>query len=57
MYGVIVFYYDCRITLGLGGYGIQFGVPSLSGNLYINIFVIAMLGSPVQFVCMWLQNR
>ncbi|XP_053392449.1 organic cation transporter protein-like [Mercenaria mercenaria] len=45
------------ITLGLGGYGIQFGVTDLSGNLYVNIFVFGLIASPMQFICIYLQNR
>lgn len=45
------------ITLGLGGYGIQFGITNLSGNLYINIFVLGVLASPLQFIFIYLQNR
>ncbi|XP_052815175.1 solute carrier family 22 member 13-like isoform X1 [Mya arenaria] len=45
------------ISLGLTGYGIQFGVPKLSGNLFVNMFVLGLASSPVQFICIWLQNR
>lgn len=44
-------------TLGLGGYGIQFGVQALSGNLYVNIFLLGLIGSPIQFLVIALQNR
>lgn len=53
----IVLGLHCRITLGLGGYGIQFGITDLSGNLYINIFVLGLLASPLQFIFIYLQNR
>ncbi|XP_053381478.1 organic cation/carnitine transporter 2-like [Mercenaria mercenaria] len=45
------------ITLGLAVYGIQFGVSALSGNIYINMFVIGLIGSPVQLINIPLQNR
>ncbi|XP_060576896.1 organic cation/carnitine transporter 2-like [Ruditapes philippinarum] len=45
------------ITLGLGGYGIQYGITDLSGNLFINIFLYGLISSPTQFVCVYLQNR
>lgn len=46
-----------RFTLGLAGYGIQFGVSALSGSIYINVFVIGLIGSPIQIILIPLQNR
>ncbi|KAL4239284.1 hypothetical protein ACF0H5_000101 [Mactra antiquata] len=44
-------------AIGLGNYGIQFGVPALSGNLYINVFVIGLIMSPLQFIVIFMTNR
>ncbi|KAL4239283.1 hypothetical protein ACF0H5_000100 [Mactra antiquata] len=52
-----VLYVIIWFTLGVGGYGIQFGVPALSGNLYINVFILGLIGSPLQFVSIYLSNR
>ncbi|XP_060589533.1 solute carrier family 22 member 15-like [Ruditapes philippinarum] len=45
------------VELGMGAYGIQFGVSALSGNLYINMFIIGLIGVPVQLMLIPLQNR
>ncbi|XP_052818377.1 organic cation transporter protein-like [Mya arenaria] len=45
------------MTLRLTTYGIQFGVPRLSGNLFINMFILGLTLSPIQFINIWLQNR
>ncbi|XP_053392444.1 organic cation transporter protein-like [Mercenaria mercenaria] len=45
------------ITIGFNTYGIQFGVPALSGNLYVNLFIPSLIGSPIQFIMIYLQNR
>ena len=48
---------DFRFSLGLMAYGIQFGMPNLSGDLYLNIFLIGILGAPLQFVNIYMCNR
>ncbi|WAR13483.1 S22A7-like protein [Mya arenaria] len=45
------------MTLGITSYGIQFGVPRLSGNLFMNMFILGLASSPIQFISIWLQNR
>ncbi|XP_053392451.1 solute carrier family 22 member 21-like isoform X2 [Mercenaria mercenaria] len=45
------------MTLGLAEYGMQFGLSALSGNIYINMFVIGLIGSPAQLIQIPLQNR
>jgi len=50
-------FFNFRISLGLGGYGIQFGLQALTGSLFINVFLLGMVSSPLQFVVIWAQNR
>ncbi|XP_060567569.1 organic cation transporter protein-like [Ruditapes philippinarum] len=45
------------ITIGFNTYGIQFGVPKLSGNLFVNLFIPSLIGSPIQFIIIYLENR
>ncbi|XP_005092909.1 solute carrier family 22 member 7 [Aplysia californica] len=44
-------------TLSLSFYGISFGVSSLSGNLYLNIFLLAVMELPVRMTTFALNNR
>ena len=44
-------------TLSLSFYGISFGVSALSGNLYLNIFLLAILELPVRFSTFWFNNK
>jgi len=43
--------------MGLSTYGIQFGVEALTGNLFVNIFLLGLLASPLQFIIIYLENR
>ncbi|KAL4239494.1 hypothetical protein ACF0H5_000309 [Mactra antiquata] len=45
------------INLGLSTYGLQFGVSALSGNLYINIFAIGLIGVPLRFVSIFGRKK
>ncbi|WAR13485.1 S22A7-like protein [Mya arenaria] len=51
------YFFSDLMTLGLTAYGIQFGVPRLSGNLFMNMFILGLASSPIQFISIWLQNR
>ncbi|XP_005094751.1 solute carrier family 22 member 7-like [Aplysia californica] len=44
-------------SLSSSFYGISFGVASLSGNLYLNIFLLAIMELPVQFSTFFLNNK
>ena len=54
---IMIMFVFFRLSLGIMGYGIQFGVPNLSGDLYLNIFLIGIIGAPLQFVNICLCNR
>jgi len=45
------------MSQGLGGYGIQFGVERLTGDLFVNMFLLSLIGSPPQFATIFLLNR
>ena len=44
-------------TLSFTFYGISFGVSSFSGNLYLNIFLLAVLEIPVRLTIFYFNNR
>jgi len=46
-----------RFIMGLTLYGITFGVPALSGDLFVNMFVMGLLQSPLQILVIYLMNR
>ena len=48
--------YPIRVELGLAGYGIQFGIQKLSGSLYLNMFLIGIIGAPLSFLTIYLTN-
>lgn len=46
-----------RFALGIVSYGISFGIQSLSGNIYLNLFLFSLVGIPSKSIALWLQNR
>lgn len=44
-------------ALGVVSYGIAFGIQTLSGNIYLNLFLFSLTGIPSKSVALWLQNR
>ncbi|XP_053384617.1 organic cation/carnitine transporter 2-like isoform X2 [Mercenaria mercenaria] len=44
-------------ALGVVGYGISFGIQSLSGNLYLNLFLFCITSVPSRAVAIFLSNR
>ena len=44
-------------TLSFVFYGISFGVSSFSGNLYLNIFLLAVLEIPVRLTVFYFNNK
>ena len=46
----------CWFTLSMSFYGISFGVANLSGNIYLNIFLLAVLELPVRFSTFFWNN-
>ncbi|XP_053385115.1 organic cation/carnitine transporter 2-like [Mercenaria mercenaria] len=45
------------IALGVVSYGIAFGIQSLSGNIFFNLFLFSLTGIPCKAIALWLQNR
>ncbi|KAL4240699.1 hypothetical protein ACF0H5_001491 [Mactra antiquata] len=45
------------MALGLVSYGLSFGIQSLSGNIYLNLFLFSLVGIPSKGLALWLQNR
>ncbi|XP_060552261.1 organic cation/carnitine transporter 2-like [Ruditapes philippinarum] len=45
------------VALGLVSYGIAFGIQSLSGNIYFNLFLFGLTEIPSKAIALWLQNR
>ena len=46
-----------RFALGVIGYGVMFGIQRLSGDIYLNMFLFAMVTIPAKVVTVWLTNR
>ncbi|KAL4240148.1 hypothetical protein ACF0H5_000942 [Mactra antiquata] len=44
-------------SLDIISYGIYFGIQTLSGNMYMNIFLFSIVGIPSKFLAIYLQNR
>ncbi|XP_005094003.1 solute carrier family 22 member 16-like [Aplysia californica] len=51
---VVTFFWFC---MALSFYGISFGVASLSGSLYLNIFLLGVLEIPVQTSTFFFNNK
>ena len=47
----------CWFALSFTFYGISFGVASLSGNLYLNIFLLSVVELPVRMTSFYLNNK
>jgi len=47
---------DDRFSASFGYYGITFGVSSLSGDLYLNMFLLNIVEAPVQIIVSFLVN-
>ncbi|XP_052816361.1 organic cation/carnitine transporter 2-like [Mya arenaria] len=45
------------VALGLVSYGISFGIQSLSGNIFFNLFLFSLVAIPSKGIAVWLQNR
>ncbi|XP_053383565.1 solute carrier family 22 member 6-like [Mercenaria mercenaria] len=45
------------IALGVVGYGLSFGIQTLSGDLYFNLFLFSLTSIPSKAIGMWLTNR
>nr|KAG5691666.1 hypothetical protein BaRGS_014121 [Batillaria attramentaria] len=45
------------VSMSVSYYGISFGVVGLSGDIYLNIFLLNIVGSPVVFLTFWLANK
>ncbi|XP_052259345.1 solute carrier family 22 member 16-like isoform X2 [Dreissena polymorpha] len=45
------------ITISFSYYGLTFGVGSLAGNLYMNMFLLNIIETPASFVIMYFVNR
>ncbi|XP_053400509.1 uncharacterized protein LOC123558300 [Mercenaria mercenaria] len=46
-----------KLALGIVSFGISFGIQSLSGSIYLNVFLFALTGIPSKAIALWLQNR
>ena len=46
-----------RFALGLVFYGISFGIQSLAGNIYLNLFLFSVVGVPGKIITVYLTNR
>ncbi|KAL4240146.1 hypothetical protein ACF0H5_000940 [Mactra antiquata] len=44
-------------ALDIVSYGIYFGIQILSGSIYLNMFLFALVGIPTKFFTIYLQNR
>ncbi|XP_052818707.1 organic cation/carnitine transporter 2-like isoform X2 [Mya arenaria] len=44
-------------ALGIVSYGILFGIQSLSGNIFFNLFLFSVVGIPAKSIGTWLQNK
>ncbi|XP_045211659.2 organic cation transporter protein-like [Mercenaria mercenaria] len=45
------------LALGVVSYGIAFGIQTLSGNIYLNLFLFSITGIPTKGIAIWLQNK
>ena len=50
-------YYSHRFASGYGYYAISFGVDSLSGDLYLNMFLLSIVEIPAQVFSWFLNNK
>jgi len=46
-----------RMSTSYSYYGLTFGINSLSGNLYLNMFLMNTIDGPVNLSIMFLLNR
>ncbi|KAK7476308.1 hypothetical protein BaRGS_00032426, partial [Batillaria attramentaria] len=44
------------VALSVSYYGITFGVVGLSGNIYLNIFLLNIISTPASFSTFWVAN-
>lgn len=48
---------SCRLLVSFVYYGISFGVGRLTGNLYVNMFLVSVISLPSEVAVFFLNNR
>lgn len=49
--------FNFRMSVGYSYYGLTFGISSLSGNLYLNMFIMNVIDAPVCLSTMFFVNK